>query len=105
MKNFSDLTGRVAVVVGATSGLGRAIAIGLAEAGADVIPTGRRRAAVNEVCAEIEKTGRKTLRMASNASKRESIEALRDAILKEVRTCGCTGERRRPHLPQAHGED
>ena len=37
VKNFTDLSGRVAVVVGGTSGLGRAIAIGLAEAGASVV--------------------------------------------------------------------
>ena len=83
MKNFTDLTGRVAVVVGATSGLGRAIAIGLAEAGADVIPTGRRDQLVDEVCTEIEKTGRKTLRHASDASKRESVDAFRDAVIQE----------------------
>ena len=83
MKNFTDLTGRVAVVIGATSGLGRAIAIGMAEAGADVVPTGRREPHVDEVCAEIEKTGRKTLRHATNASKRGSIDGLRDAVLKE----------------------
>jgi len=39
-----DLTGRVAVVIGGTSGLGRAIALGLAEAGADVVASGRREA-------------------------------------------------------------
>ena len=83
MKNFTDLTGRVAVVVGATSGLGRTIAIGLAEAGADVVPTGRREQAVDEACAEIEKTGRRTLRHATNASKRPSIDALRDAVMQE----------------------
>jgi NAD(P)-dependent dehydrogenase (short-subunit alcohol dehydrogenase family) len=42
-KNLMDLTGRVAVVIGGTSGLGRAIALGLAEAGAAVVPTGRRQ--------------------------------------------------------------
>jgi NAD(P)-dependent dehydrogenase (short-subunit alcohol dehydrogenase family) len=84
MKNLTDLTGRVAVVIGATSGLGRAISIGLAEAGADVIPTGRREELVNEVCGEIEKAGRRTLRMTSDASKRESIDVLRDAVLKEL---------------------
>jgi NAD(P)-dependent dehydrogenase (short-subunit alcohol dehydrogenase family) len=83
MKNFTDLTGRVAVVIGATSGLGRAIAVGLAEAGADVVPTGRREEMVSEVCAEIEKAGRKTLSHACDAAKRESIDDLRDAVMKE----------------------
>jgi len=53
IKNFMDLTGRVAVVIGGTSGIGRAISLGFAEAGADVIPTGRRDDKVNEVCTEI----------------------------------------------------
>ena len=48
-----DLSGRVAVVVGGTSGIGRTIAIGLADAGADVVATGRRQALVETVSAEI----------------------------------------------------
>jgi NAD(P)-dependent dehydrogenase (short-subunit alcohol dehydrogenase family) len=48
-----DLTGRVAVVVGATSGIGRALALGLADAGADVVATGRRAAEIDEVASEI----------------------------------------------------
>jgi NAD(P)-dependent dehydrogenase (short-subunit alcohol dehydrogenase family) len=79
-----DLTGRVAVIVGGTSGLGRAIGIGLAEAGADVVPSGRREQNVNEVCAEIEKLGRKTVRQTMDIADRASIDALRDAVLKEL---------------------
>jgi NAD(P)-dependent dehydrogenase (short-subunit alcohol dehydrogenase family) len=75
-----NLSGRVAVVMGGTSGIGRAIALGLAEAGADVISTGRRAALVDEVGDEIEKRGRKTLRVPVDASSRESIDALRDAV-------------------------
>jgi NAD(P)-dependent dehydrogenase (short-subunit alcohol dehydrogenase family) len=78
-----NLSGRVAVVMGGTSGIGRAIALGLAEAGADVISTGRRSALVNQVGDEIEKLGRKTLRLPVDASSRESIDALRDAALQE----------------------
>jgi NAD(P)-dependent dehydrogenase (short-subunit alcohol dehydrogenase family) len=78
-----NLSGRVAVVMGGTSGIGRAIALGLAEAGADVISTGRRSVLVNEVGDEIEKLGRKTLRVPVDASSRESIDALRDAALQE----------------------
>ena len=78
-----DLSGRVAVVMGGTSGIGRAIASGLAEAGADVVATGRREDKVREVADEIEKTGRKSLRQTVDASSRESIDGLRDAVLKE----------------------
>jgi NAD(P)-dependent dehydrogenase (short-subunit alcohol dehydrogenase family) len=80
---FFNLSERVAVVMGGTSGIGRAIALGLAEAGADVISTGRRSVLVNEVGDEIEKLGRKTLRVPVDASSRESIDALRDAALQE----------------------
>jgi len=76
-----DLDGRVAVVVGGTSGLGREIALGLAEAGADVIPTGRRADLVDQVCAEIEKLGRTTLRYPVDVSSRASIDALREAAV------------------------
>lgn len=76
-----DLTGRVAVVVGGTSGIGRALALGLADAGADVVATARREDLVCEVAAEIEKRGRRTLRVASDVSDTASLERLRDACL------------------------
>jgi NAD(P)-dependent dehydrogenase (short-subunit alcohol dehydrogenase family) len=76
-----DLAGRVAVVVGGTSGIGRALALGLAEAGADVVATGRRAALVEEVAREIEQRGRRTLRLPCDVGSRASLEALRDATL------------------------
>src|SRR5438105_4643799 len=79
-----DLTGRVAVVIGGTSGIGRMLALGLAEAGADVVATGRREQLVSEIADEIEKLGRKTLRLATNAQSRESIDSFRDATLKAL---------------------
>ncbi len=82
-KELFDLTGRVAVVMGGTSGIGRAIASGLAQAGADVIATGRREDKVREVAEEIERTGRKSLRQIVDASSRASIDALRDAVLAQ----------------------
>lgn len=78
-----DLTGRVAVVLGATSGIGRAIAIGLAEHGADVIPSGRREAEIDAVCGVVEAAGRRTLRCAADATDRASIDRLRDRALGE----------------------
>jgi NAD(P)-dependent dehydrogenase (short-subunit alcohol dehydrogenase family) len=77
-----DLSGRVAVVMGGTSGIGRTLAIGLAEAGADVVATGRRENLVHEVASEIEKSGRKTLRRATDASSRNSIDSFRDLVLE-----------------------
>ena len=77
-----DLTGKVAVVVGGTSGIGRAMAVGLAEAGADVVATSRRREQVDETAAVIESRGRKALRVTSDVSNRESMQALLDHTLK-----------------------
>lgn len=80
VKNFTDLSGRVAVVIGGTSGLGRTVAIGLAEAGANVVSSGRRQDLVEKVSAEIAGLGRETLSQAVDVSERKSVDALRDAI-------------------------
>jgi len=84
MPNVLDLTGRVAVVAGATSGIGRAIAIGLAQQGADVVPSGRREDAIEEVCREIEALGRGTMRHPSDVTDRQSVDRLRDAVLQRL---------------------
>jgi len=69
-----ELNGKVAVVVGGTSGIGRAIAHGFAQAGADVVPTSRRVEQVETVAREIEGLGRRSLRVASDVSDRASLE-------------------------------
>ena len=71
-----DLINRTAVVIGGTSGIGRAIAHGLAEAGADVVCTSRRAEQVEVTASEIEAAGRKTLRCVSDVSDRASLEKL-----------------------------
>ena len=78
-----DLTGRVAVVVGGTSGIGRALALGLADAGADVVATGRREGLVDEVASAIEARGRRTIRVPSDVGDVASLERVRDACVAE----------------------
>jgi NAD(P)-dependent dehydrogenase (short-subunit alcohol dehydrogenase family) len=82
VKNYFDLTGRVAVVIGGTSGLGRTIAMGLGEAGATVVPTGRRQELADEVAAAIKSLGRETLSYPVDVANRSSIDKLRDAVLE-----------------------
>lgn len=83
MPSLFDLSSRVAVVLGGTSGIGRALSIGLAEHGADVVPSGRRESHVDEVCRAIEATGRRTLRQTCDVTQRASIDALRDGVLEQ----------------------
>src|ERR1700744_4892276 len=78
-----DLSGKSAVVVGGTSGIGLAIAIGLAEAGADVVASSRRQEQVDEAAKAIEATGRKALRLRSDVADRASLEALLEGTVKE----------------------
>ena len=78
-----DLTGKVAVVTGGTSGIGRAMSLGLADAGADVIATARRLEQVKETADAIEARGRKTLRQTADVCDRASLEALLAAALKK----------------------
>ena len=80
-KSLFDLSGRVAVVVGGTTGLGYAISIGLAEAGANVVATSRRPEQVEKVAGEIEALGRLTLKITSDVTDRESLAALRGAVM------------------------
>jgi NAD(P)-dependent dehydrogenase (short-subunit alcohol dehydrogenase family) len=81
-KELFSLEGKVAVVTGGTSGIGRALSLGFADAGADVIATARRQQQVDETAAEIEKRGRKTLRMTSDVADRSTLETLCAAALE-----------------------
>jgi NAD(P)-dependent dehydrogenase (short-subunit alcohol dehydrogenase family) len=76
-----DLAGKTAVVVGGTSGIGLAMAIGLAEAGADVVATSRRAEQVDQAAAAIEAFGVRSLRQPSDVADRASLEALCAATL------------------------
>jgi NAD(P)-dependent dehydrogenase (short-subunit alcohol dehydrogenase family) len=77
-----ELNGKVAVVVGGTSGIGRAIAHGFAQAGADVVPTSRRAEQVEAAAKEIEQFGRRSLRLTSDVSDRQSLERVLSAAIE-----------------------
>lgn len=71
-----DVAGKVAVVVGGTSGIGRALALGLAAAGAEVVASSRRAEQVRETAEQIAALGRRTLTLTSDVAERASLENL-----------------------------
>src|ERR1700758_185840 len=78
-----DLAGKVAVVVGGSSGIGSILALGLAEAGADVVSSARRQELVNTLADEIEKLGRKSLRVTCDVNDSSSLQKLLDACVEK----------------------
>src|ERR1700751_4359199 len=78
-----DLSGKVAVVIGGTSGIGRTRSLGLADAGANVVATGRNAAKVEEVAREIEAAGRHTLRVTTDTRSASSLQRLLAACLEQ----------------------
>jgi NAD(P)-dependent dehydrogenase (short-subunit alcohol dehydrogenase family) len=78
-----DLTNKTAVVIGGTSGIGLALARGLAQAGANVVPTGRRAELVRKSAAEMEALGRRSLVETCDVTDNSSIERLLQAVSAE----------------------
>lgn len=76
-----DLEGKVAVVAGGSSGIGKIIALGLAKAGADVVASARRIDLVKALADEIESLGRRSLRVSSDVTDRASLQNLLKACL------------------------
>ncbi len=79
-----SLQGQVAVVTGGASGIGKALSLGLAAAGADVVPTSRREAEVTAAANEIRALGRRSLAVTSDVTSRASLDQLRDVVLAEL---------------------
>ena len=77
-----NLSGKTAVIIGGTTGIGHALSLGLADAGADVIASSRRGDEVNKTAAEIEAKGRRTLRLTSDVKDRASLVSLREGVLE-----------------------
>jgi NAD(P)-dependent dehydrogenase (short-subunit alcohol dehydrogenase family) len=76
-----NLAGKCAVVVGGTSGIGKAIALGLASAGANVIASSRSKESVDTLASKLETIGSKTLRIPSDVLNRPSLQHMHDAVL------------------------
>lgn len=77
-----DLQDRVAVVIGGTTGIGHALSLGLAQAGAHVVPSSRRAAEVDAAATAVEAVGRRSLRMTSDVTDRGSMDRLRDEVVR-----------------------
>lgn len=76
MTNMFDLAGRVALVTGAASGMGKASSLALAEAGADVVLADLNEGGARAVAAEVESLGRKAMPVRCDISKPEDIRAM-----------------------------
>ncbi len=104
-----DLTGKLAVVVGGTAGIGHALSLGLAEAGADVVACARAADKVEATAKQIEAKGRRTIRVTADVADRASLEKARDAVLAsfgrvDVLVC-CAGRiKRTPTLEVSEEE-
>ncbi len=81
-QNQFDLSGKCAVVIGGTSGLGKSIALGLAAAGADTVASARRSEEVDATASAIEALGRRTLRRPASVRDRVSLESLHKEVLQ-----------------------
>jgi NAD(P)-dependent dehydrogenase (short-subunit alcohol dehydrogenase family) len=77
-----DLTGKVAVVVGGSSGIGRTLALGLAQGGADVVSSARRKDLVDELADQIEAVGRRSLKVTCDVSDPDSLRNLLKACVE-----------------------
>jgi len=104
-----NLEGRVAVIIGGTSGIGRALALGLADAGAHVVPSARRLDAVADTCAQVQQRGRDTLACTSDVCDAASLTALCSAVLQRFGTVdvlvNCAGRtQRKPSLEVSQSE-
>jgi NAD(P)-dependent dehydrogenase (short-subunit alcohol dehydrogenase family) len=77
------LDDKVAIITGASSGLGAGFSISLAEAGADIVLGARRVERLKEVCAAVEATGRRAIAVGTDVTRPEDCQGLVDAAVRE----------------------
>jgi NAD(P)-dependent dehydrogenase (short-subunit alcohol dehydrogenase family) len=94
-----DLTNKTAVVIGGTSGIGLTVARGLAQAGANVVPTGRREEHVRAAAAEIAALGRRSLALTCDVTDNASLDRLLQSVCAELGSAqilvNCAGRTKR----------
>ncbi len=104
-----DLASKTAVVIGGTSGIGLALAKGLADAGANVVPSGRRMDSVERAAEAIRERGRRTLAVACDVTDRASVQALNDAVCAEFGAVdilvNCAGATKRAPVLEVSEDD
>ena len=101
---MASLTGKVAWVTGAGSGIGQAAAIALAKEGATVVLTGRRKEPLEETAATIKKAGGKAVVKPGDLMKAAAVDQHRQGHRQEVRPLRHPGEQRRPQHPRPQVE-
>ena len=84
VQELFDLSGRTALVTGGGRGLGRHLALGLAEAGADVFVASRKLENCRETARAVEKLGRRGVALRADLSRPEEVEALAEQVLAET---------------------
>jgi gluconate 5-dehydrogenase len=83
MTNRFNLNGKVALVTGGHGGIGEAIALGMADDGADVVVTSRNLEALKQTVAKIQAKGRKSMAVAVDVTDEKQVQAMADAVIKE----------------------
>lgn len=104
-----ELTNKTAVVIGGTSGIGLALTRALAQAGADVIPTGRRAEQVSSATSEVKAFGRRSLVQTCDVTDNSSLDHLLQSVIREFGSVqiliNCAGRTKRtPTLEVAESE-
>ena len=104
-----ELNGKTAVVIGGTSGIGLALAKGLAEAGANVVPTGRRAEQVRASVAAVEAIGRRSSAVTCDVTDESSLQSLLRSVCHEFGSVeilvNCAGRTKRTPSLEVSDDD